>query len=192
MTLHPLLTIALPPVLAWLARRYSWRFRAARLFWIVIGVWFLSLLPACGLIVEAALVAAMEAETAVSLPYAPDAYYSETQHMHGSGAWRGRDYSAACGTPLYAPMNGVVIANGFDFFSGPWGSNNSYLIISDGNGREVLLLHGEYTVTPGTAVRRGVTQIGREASIGNSSGCHTHFTLRVNGTAVDPSEYIKE
>ena len=32
--------------------------------------------------------------------------------------------------------------------------------------------------------------IGREASVGNSSGCHTHFVLRVDGTAVDPADYL--
>jgi hypothetical protein len=58
----PCFTLALPPVLAWLLQKYFSPFRRARLFWLTIGVWFLSLLPACSLVVEAVIVAAMEGQ----------------------------------------------------------------------------------------------------------------------------------
>lgn len=193
--LPPLFTIALPPVLAWLLHRYWPRFRAARLLWLVIGVWLMGLAPACGLMAEAVLVVALEAngaQTAVSLPYAPGQPYHQSQGWHGEGNWEGRDYSAGCGVKLYAPLTGTATAVGFDGFIGKYGRNNSFIIFNDGRGREVVLLHGEYEIEPGTAVVAGVTEIGREASVGNSSGCHTHFTLRVNGTAVDPAKYLED
>lgn len=191
-TLTPLFTIALPPTLAWLAYHYWPRFRAARLAWLVILAWLMGLAPACGLVAEVMVLAALEQSMAVSLPYTPDATYHQSQGWHGTDNWAGRDYSAGCGQPLVAPMTGVVTAVGFDGFTGPHGSNNSYMTIADGRGREVLLLHGAYEVKAGTAVYGGLTPIGREASIGNSSGCHTHFVLRINGTAVDPVDYLKE
>jgi murein DD-endopeptidase MepM/ murein hydrolase activator NlpD len=127
----------------------------------------------------------------VRLPYAPGIAW-QTQGYHGHSNWQGRDYKAGCGQGLYAPLTGVVTAKGFDGFVGPYGRNNSYIKFDDGQGMEVLLLHGEYSARVGEQVFAGHTRIGTEASVGNSSGCHTHFTLRVGGQAVDPAKYLED
>jgi murein DD-endopeptidase MepM/ murein hydrolase activator NlpD len=198
----PCFTLALPPVLAWLLQKYFSPFRRARLFWLTIGVWFLSLLPACSLVVEAVIVAALEGQerpfvamasarpsTGVNLPYALP--HREIGSLHGLGtSWEGRDYSAGCGAALLAPITGQVVARGTDSYCGPHGCNNSYLTIR-GDGVEVLMMHGDYSVGVGQPVIAGLTRVGSEASNGNSSECHTHFTLRVGGQAVDPAKYLE-
>ena len=132
----------------------------------------------------------MKASKPVILPYRIESV--ETQAMHG-GALPGRDYHVQCGTPIYAPITGKVTAIGHDGFVGPHGSNNSFIKISGAGvhaGIEITMLHGEYDVAIGDDLIQGVTNIGREASIGNSTGCHTHFTMQLNGSFVDPAEFI--
>lgn len=119
----------------------------------------------------------------ITLPYRDD-YRLIDNGLHGDGDWPGRDYAAACGTPLYAPINGRVDAVGFDTFTGPHGSANSFVLFANENS-QVMLMHGEYLVHQGQAVRAGEL-IGYEASIGNSSECHTHLAIRVRGELVDP------
>lgn len=92
-------------------------------------------------------------------------------------AWKGVDYAMGCGAAILAPVAGTVVEVGFDGFVGEYGSNNSYLIIEAGDGREVILLHGEYTAVVGTAVGVGDV-VGYEASVGNSTGCHTDISIR--------------
>lgn len=132
----------------------------------------------------------MKAFKPVVLPYRIE--FSQTQGMHGGGL-PGRDYAVECGTPIYAPINGEIAALGLDGFVGPHGSNNSFVKIDGiGNhaGIQIIMLHGEYNVSVGDKLIQGVTNIGREASVGNSTGCHTHFTMRLNGVFVDPDEFI--
>jgi hypothetical protein len=94
---------------------------------------------------------------------------------HGLPGWEGIDASAGCGAVLYAPLSGVITYNGPDGYVGPHGGPSSLLTITAGDGAAVSLLHGQYTVPPGTAVTAGETVIGREAAVGNASGCHTHL-----------------
>ncbi len=119
----------------------------------------------------------------IALPYRDD-YRLINNGLHGEGYWPGRDYAAACGTPLYAPISGIVEAVGFDEYDGPHGSRNSFVLFSSANTR-VMLMHGEYLVQTGQAVRAGEL-IGHEASIGNSAECHTHLAIRMRGALVDP------
>lgn len=97
-----------------------------------------------------------------------------------------RDYVAGCGAEVLAPIDGVVNANSFDGACGQYGCNNSYLTIT-GERLKVWLLHGHWTPHPGETVQAGQV-VGTEASLGNSSGCHTHFTIMdlETGRWVDP------
>lgn len=104
---------------------------------------------------------------------------------HGVGNWPGRDWITPCGTPLYAPISGDVVAVGRDAYQGPFGANNTYLKI-DGGKWFATLLHGSYIVNVGDEVTAGRTLIGYEASEGNSTSCHTHLSLRNEGRLVDP------
>lgn len=124
----------------------------------------------------------------IALPYRHD-YRLIDNGLHGDGDWPGRDYAAACGTPLYAPISGRVEAVGFDAFTGPHGSANSFVLFANENS-QVMLMHGEYLVHQGQAVRAGEL-IGFEASIGNSTECHTHLAIRVRGELVDPISVLQ-
>ena len=116
----------------------------------------------------------------IALPYRGD-YHLVDNGLHGEGDWPGRDYAAACGTPLYAPIGGRVEA-GFDEYDGPHGSRNSYLLIT-GAAFRVMMMDGEYIAAG--QVHQG-DLVGYEASIGNSSECHTHLAIRMRGELVDP------
>ena len=94
-------------------------------------------------------------------------------------AWKGIDYTLGCNAPVVAPISGRAVGIGFDDFVGSFGSNNSYLILEAGNGDQLIFLHGRYTVVAGDRISRGQV-IGREASVGNSTGCHTDLSLRRN------------
>ncbi len=112
------------------------------------------------------------------LPYGPDVTPRLTDDNPNPQPFKGQDWATPCGTPLYAPVTGVVTAVGFDGYVGRYGSNNSYIIVNDGAGTEVILIHGRYVAQVGQVVERGRTLIGYEASIGNSTGCHTDYSIR--------------
>lgn len=118
------------------------------------------------------------ADNSPILPYGPGVTPVLTDNNPNPIPFKGQDWAAPCGTPLYAPISGVVSAVGFDGYQGRFGSNNSYIIIDDGAGTEVILLHGRYIASVGQPVQRGQTLIGYEASIGNSTGCHTDYSIR--------------
>lgn len=122
---------------------------------------------------------------AIALPYR-NSYRLINNGLHGDGPWPGRDYAAACGTTLYAPISGRV-ETGFDDYTGPYGSRNSYLLIT-GDGVQVMMMHGEYVATG--QVRQG-DLVGFEASIGNSTECHTHLAIRMRGELVDPITFFE-
>ena len=96
----------------------------------------------------------------------------------------GIDVGAACGTPIRAVADGTVLE---EYFQTAWGNR---IIIDHGFRRGVGLatisnhLSG-YAVGTGARVRRGDV-IGYVGTTGWSTGCHLHFTVLQNGTAVDP------
>lgn len=110
--------------------------------------------------------------TAVKLLYM-GSQPSQSQGWHPSvqplpGA---EDWAAGCGTPIYSPVPGKATVT----YVGDDGLNvGTTMIVIEGAGGKVTLLHGDYTALQGSTVVGGVTQIGSEASNGNSSGCHSH------------------
>lgn len=131
--------------------------------------------------VMAAAVRYRSADNSPILPYGPGVTPVLTDDNPNPIPFKGQDWATPCGTPLYAPISGVVTTVGFDGYQGRFGSNNSYIIFDDGAGTEVILLHGRYVATAGQSVERGRTLIGYEASIGNSTGCHTDYSVRRKG-----------
>ncbi|MFO7537588.1 MAG: transglycosylase SLT domain-containing protein [Chloroflexota bacterium] len=120
----------------------------------------------------------------VRLPYAPGTLYTAMDNYpHGDGNWPGRDFLAPCGSPLLSPLDGWVERTGRDSYTGPWGSENTYLLITAGE-VEVMMMHGRYSVAAGQRVQQG-DLIGFVANEGNSSQCHDHISVRVNGRLVD-------
>jgi hypothetical protein len=116
-----------------------------------------------------------------------------------SGTWEGIDYSTPAGTPLYAPAicPCSVEAVGFDGFIGTYDTDvnsqgTSYLLmVSEDKEYSVMYQHGIYTVTTGETVNPD-TIIGEEASIGNSTGSHTHLAVKKNGIPIAANEYNYE
>lgn len=107
---------------------------------------------------------------------------------HYWGLHDGVDFGGGCGTPLRAAADGKVVSS---YFSGVYGNR---LVIDNGAlaGRGIATIYNHatsYTVGVGDTVEQGQV-IGFEGSTGWSTGCHLHFTVMANGTAVDPMQFF--
>jgi murein DD-endopeptidase MepM/ murein hydrolase activator NlpD len=99
----------------------------------------------------------------------------------------GIDFGAACGTPIKAAGSGVVFETLPESQSGGYGNMT---IINHGGGLATLYAHqSSIIVSAGQAVTQGQV-IGYVGSTGKSTGCHLHWEVRVNGTPVDPMQYL--
>ncbi|MEI2779176.1 MAG: peptidoglycan DD-metalloendopeptidase family protein [Tetrasphaera sp.] len=104
--------------------------------------------------------------------------------------WRlhsGRDYAAACGTPIYAAAPGSVVSAG-------WGGGyGNQVVLSHGIQRGVSLAttynHMSRIVAYSGSLTRGQL-VGYVGTTGLSTGCHLHFETRENGTPVDPRRWL--
>ena len=96
----------------------------------------------------------------------------------------GLDIAAPAGTPIKAAADGTVTFSGY---SGGYG----YVVKMDnGNGVETYYGHcSALYVSAGETVEAGDV-IAAVGSTGNSTGNHLHFEVRVNGTVVNPQNYL--
>lgn len=105
---------------------------------------------------------------------------------YSSGAYHGGiDFPCPTGTPVYAADSGYVsLAKNLNY------SYGRYIIINHGNGISTLYAHNsQLVVGQGEAVTKGQL-IAYSGCTGNSSGPHCHFEVRVNGTRVNPWNYL--
>ncbi|MBR7060618.1 MAG: peptidoglycan DD-metalloendopeptidase family protein [Eubacterium sp.] len=105
---------------------------------------------------------------------------------YSSGRYHGGvDFPCPSGSSVYAAASGTVIA--------AYNLNYSYghyLIVDHGNGLSTLYAHNTtLLVGVGDHVNKGQV-IARSGSTGNSTGPHCHFEVRVNGTRVNPMNYL--
>lgn len=105
---------------------------------------------------------------------------------YSSGRYHGGvDFPVPSGSSVYAAASGtVIIAKNLNY------SYGHYLVIDHGNGLSTLYAHNTtLLVGVGSHVTKGQV-IARSGSTGNSTGPHCHFEVRVNGTRVNPFNYL--
>ncbi len=111
----------------------------------------------------------------------PILHYSR---MHG-----GVDMGGACGQPIWAAQDGVVV----DRSSGGQSGNNIRLDHGKVKGvkLETAYLHMQsMSVKVGEKVKRG-QQIGTVGNTGLSTSCHLHFSTYEDGSNVNPAKFLK-
>ena len=96
----------------------------------------------------------------------------------------GVDISAGIGTDFVAMANGVVVKAEYN------GAYGNMVIIDHGGGVQTLYAHGsEIVVNVGQVVNAGDTVL-KVGSTGYSTGPHAHFEVRVNGSTMNPLDYV--
>lgn len=100
---------------------------------------------------------------------------------------QGTDIGAGCGQPLYAASSGTVVYAGWNGGYGNFvmidhgsGVTTSYAHIRDGG---ILVSYGQYV-----DVATNIAQVG---TTGTSTGCHSHYEVRINGTATDAEVFMR-
>lgn len=96
----------------------------------------------------------------------------------------GLDIAAAPGSPVYAPADGVVVFASYDE------SYGKLITIDYGYGVTTRFGHlSQVYVQVGQRVNKWDV-VGAVGNTGRSTGPHLHYEVRINGTAVDPINYI--
>ncbi len=104
------------------------------------------------------------------------------------GLHDGTDFGVACGEGMRAAADGKVMSR---YYSSVYG-NRLYLDVGKVNGHNLTVVYNHatsYRVNVGDTVKRGEI-VGYVGSTGWSTGCHLHFTVLQDGTAVDPMNYL--
>ncbi|HEX4579671.1 MAG TPA: peptidoglycan DD-metalloendopeptidase family protein [Candidatus Dormibacteraeota bacterium] len=114
-----------------------------------------------------------------SFPFEPYNPNCPSRHFHS-----GIDIAAPCGNNIAAADNGIAHlyydSSGFGL----------HVIIVHGNGWVSVYGHmASFAIGDGQTVHRGQL-IGWEGSSGNSTGCHLHFEVDLNGTPKNPLAYL--
>jgi murein DD-endopeptidase MepM/ murein hydrolase activator NlpD len=107
---------------------------------------------------------------------------------HYWGLHDGTDFAVSCGEGMRAVASGTVVSR---YWSDVYG-NRLYLSLGNINGHNVTAVYNHasgYRVGVGQHVSQGEV-VGYVGSTGWSTGCHLHFTLLVDGTAVDPMKWL--
>jgi murein DD-endopeptidase MepM/ murein hydrolase activator NlpD len=104
------------------------------------------------------------------------------------GLHDGTDFGVSCGEGMRAAADGKVISR---YYSSVYG-NRLYVDVGKVNGHNLTVVYNHatsYRVDVGDHVSRGEV-VGYVGSTGWSTGCHLHFTVLQDGTAVDPMNYL--
>jgi murein DD-endopeptidase MepM/ murein hydrolase activator NlpD len=97
----------------------------------------------------------------------------------------GMDLTGACTTAVFAAGAGTVTEAGWHRYGG-----GNRIVVDHGNGLKTTYNHlASIGVSVGQAVAKGA-QIAGVGTTGNSTGCHLHFEVMVNGKTVNPGAFI--
>ena len=105
---------------------------------------------------------------------------------YSSGRYHGGiDFPVSTGSNVYAAASGTVIL--VKYLNSSYGR---YLIIDHGDGLSTLYAHNsQILVSVGDKVSAGQV-VAKSGSTGYSTGPHCHFEVRVNGSRVNPLNYL--
>ena len=111
-------------------------------------------------------------------------YFGGRYIFGGYSYHSGLDITCSYGTSIKAADGGTVT------FAGTKGTYGKLVIITHDNGTQTYYAHNSsLLVSAGDKVYQGQT-IAKAGSTGRSTGVHCHFEVRVNGTAVNPLNYL--
>jgi murein DD-endopeptidase MepM/ murein hydrolase activator NlpD len=97
----------------------------------------------------------------------------------------GVDFRAPVGTPVFAANSGIVKITENLFYSG------NVVIVDHGNLIFTIYAHlSKIEVTAGQQIEKG-QQLGLTGATGRVSGPHLHWGVKVNGTAVNPIQFMR-
>ena len=129
----------------------------------------------------------------LNMTYPAPGYYSVSAGFpnYSSGKYHGGlDFPCPTGTDIVAAQSGIVLTvKRLDY------SYGYYVMIyhgTDAQGRSVVTLYAHNSsilVSVGQSVSRGEV-IAKSGSTGNSTGPHSHFEIRFDGTRVNPTNYL--
>ncbi|NBJ91134.1 murein hydrolase activator EnvC family protein [Parablautia muri] len=96
----------------------------------------------------------------------------------------GIDMAAPGGSPILAAYNGTVVAAAYS------SSMGNYIMIDHGDGLYTIYMHASALyVSKGAEVSKG-QKIAAVGTTGRSTGNHLHFGVRLNGSYVNPKNYL--
>lgn len=93
-----------------------------------------------------------------------------------------------CDGPIYAAADGTVT------FAGSYQDGTGAVEVDHGGGVSTLYLHMKESgihVRQGQSVKAG-QHIAAVNTTGNSTGCHLHFEVHINGGTVDPEPFMRD
>ncbi|MDE7272206.1 MAG: peptidoglycan DD-metalloendopeptidase family protein [Lachnospiraceae bacterium] len=97
----------------------------------------------------------------------------------------GVDMAAPGGSPILAAYNGTVVAAAYSSTMG------NYIMIDHGDNLYTIYMHAsKLYVSQGAEVVKG-QKIAAVGTTGRSTGNHLHFSVRLNGSYVNPWNYLK-
>lgn len=112
---------------------------------------------------------------------------SRTSPTEGASTYhKGVDIAVSSGTPIVASGAGTVVTATYSSSAG------NYIMIYHGNSLYTVYMHcSKLSVKVGDTVQQGDV-IGNVGSTGISTGPHLHFGVTVNGSYVDPLNYVSQ
>lgn len=116
--------------------------------------------------------------------YGPTSFQAEPPAFGYPHFHLGVDYGAACGTVVYAPDAGIITKVG-------WDDTGFGLVvqIDHAGGYRSLLCHlREALVCKGQHVLQHAP-VGEVGTTGNSTGCHLHWSVLLDGQYVSPAAH---